>query len=259
MTVPYSRFRLFHITHGCVMALAALPALAFSPAGQDIDYQTGDEEFEGYYVAANGDSKGSVLIVHDWDGLDDYERQRADMLAKQGYDAFAVDLYGTGNRPQSLENKQAATQRLYEDRERMRSLTQAGMEAALSEGMNSSSVILGYCFGGTVALEMARANSLDNIAGYASFHGGLDTPEGQSYDADIAPIFIAHGGGDQIVSLEDVATVSATLEEANVNYEVGIYSGAPHAFSVFGSDRYEEQADQRSWATFSAWLESRTD
>ena len=254
MNTHYSRVIL-----GSLLTLGALPAFAFSPAGQDVSYQIGDEAFEGYFVEANGETKGSVLIVHDWDGLDDYERQRADMLAEQGYDAFAVDLYGTGNRPQALEDKQAATNRLYEDRERMRNLTEGGMEAALAEGMDSGSVILGYCFGGTVALEMARANSLENVTGYASFHGGLDTPEGQSYDADIAPIFIAHGGGDKIVSLEDVATISAALEDADVSYEVGIYSGAPHAFSVFGSDRYEEQADQRSWATFSAWLESHTD
>jgi len=254
MNTHYSRAIL-----GSLLAFGTLPAFAFTPAGQDVSYQVGDEAFEGYFVEANGETKGSVLIVHDWDGLDDYERQRADMLADQGYDAFAVDLYGTGNRPQALEDKQAATNRLYEDRERMRDLTQGGMEAALAEGMDSDSVILGYCFGGTVALEMARANNLENVTGYASFHGGLDTPEDQSYDADIAPIFIAHGGGDQIVSLEDVATLSATLEEADVSYEVGIYSGAPHAFSVFGSDRYEEQADQRSWATFSAWLESHAD
>ena len=254
MKTPYSR-----IIFGSILTLGALPALAFSPAGQDVNYQINDEAFEGYFVEANGNTKGSVLIVHEWDGLDDYERLRADMLAEQGYDAFAVDLYGAGNRPQALEDKQAATNRLYKNRERMRHLTQGGMEAALAEGMDSNSVILGYCFGGTVALEMARDNRLENIIGFASFHGGLETPEGQSYDADIAPIFIAHGGGDQIVSLEDVATLSATLEEANVNYEVGIYSGAPHAFSVFGSGRYEEQADQRSWATFTAWLESHTD
>ncbi|MGY4876672.1 dienelactone hydrolase family protein [Vreelandella aquamarina] len=245
----------YHHIAGIALFVSALPASAFTPSGSNIAYQLGDEAFEGYFVAAKGNAKGSVVIVHDWDGLDDYERQRADMLADQGYDSFAIDLYGEGNRPQALEDKQAATRQLYEDRERMRYLTHGGIEAALTEGIAENSVLLGYCFGGSVVLEMARANTLENAAGYASFHGGLETPEGQAYVNGISPIFIAHGGGDQIVSLESVSSLASALEEADISYEVGIYSGAPHAFSVFGSDRYEEQADQRSWATFTQWLE----
>lgn len=234
--------------------LATSPAFAFTPEGEDVRYTKNDEAFEGYYVEAQGTSKGSVIIIHDWDGLDDYERQRADMLAQQGYDAFALDVFGAGNRPQAVEDKQAATNRLYQDRERMRQLTQAGIEAARALGADDNSVLLGYCFGGTVTLEMARAGGADNVVGYASFHGGLDTPEGQQYEANTAPIFIAHGGADSIVSLDDVAILAGQLEEASTEYEVGIYASAPHAFSVFGSDRYHETADKRSWETFSAWL-----
>ncbi|WP_075879370.1 dienelactone hydrolase family protein [Vreelandella massiliensis] len=233
--------------------VATAPAFAFTPEGDNIRYTAQEEAFEGYYVPAHGNAKGSVIIIHDWDGLDDYERQRADMLAQQGYDAFAMDLFGAGNRPQALEDKQAATNRLYQDRERMRQLTQAGIDAAKTQGAASNSVLLGYCFGGTVTLEMARAN-VDNVTGYASFHGGLATPEGQRYEADTAPIFIAHGGADSIVSLEDVTTLAVEFEEVGTEYEIGIYANAPHAFSVFGSDRYHETADERSWATFTAWL-----
>lgn len=228
-------------------------AFAFTPEGDSVRYTAQGEAFQGYYVPANGHSKGSVIIIHDWDGLDDYERQRADMLAQQGYDAFALDVFGANNRPQALEDKQAATNRLYQDRERMRQLTQAGIDAAKAQGAAHNSVLLGYCFGGTVTLEMARAN-VDDVTGYASFHGGLDIPEGQQYEADIAPIFIAHGGADSIVSLDDVTTLAAELEEVGTEYEIGIYANAPHAFSVLGSDRYHETADQRSWATFTAWL-----
>ncbi|WP_447893460.1 dienelactone hydrolase family protein [Vreelandella sp. GE22] len=230
-------------------------AFGFEPRGEDISYQVNDERFEGYYVEAQGESKGSVLIVHDWDGVDDYERERADMLSEQGFDAFAVDLFGEGNRPQQTEAKQAATNALYEDRERMRELTLAGLTQAREHGAASTTVIMGYCFGGTVALEMARAGEADDIAAYTSFHGGLETPEGQSYQAETPPIYIAHGGADEMVSLEDVATLAGELEEAGITYEVGIYSGAPHAFSVFGSERYDERADERSWSTFMTWLD----
>ncbi len=237
---------------GC-FALATA-AHGFTPQGEDTRYEVDGESFSGYFVSGGDNPKGSVIIVHDWDGLDDYERQRADMLAEEGYDAFAVDLFGEGNRPQAIEDKQAATRALYEDRERMRQLTLAGLAHAREVGAASRSVIMGYCFGGAVALEIARSGEADDIAAYTSFHGGLDTPEGQAYAADTAPIYIAHGGADDAVSLEDVATLATELEAAGVTYEIGIYSGAPHAFSVFGSDRYHERADQQSWATFQQWL-----
>lgn len=238
-----------------VLVVLALPAFAFTPAGNDVAYTVNDEAFEGYFVSAGEEAQGSVLIVHDWDGLDNYERQRADMLASEGYDVFAVDLFGEDNRPQEIDDKRAATNRLYEDRERMRTLTLAGLAQAREQGAAEQTVIMGYCFGGAVALEMARSGEAEGIAAYTSFHGGLTTPEGQAYSSDTAPIFIAHAGADSAVSLDDVAILAGELETAGVTYEVGIYSGAPHAFSVFGSDAYHERADQRSWEAFNDWLE----
>lgn len=243
--LPASSLALFALT---------LPAFAFSPAGNDVAYTVNDEAFQGYFVSAGEEAQGSVLIIHDWDGLDDYERQRADMLASEGYDVFAVDLFGEGNRPQEVDDKRAATNRLYEDRERMRTLTLAGLAQAREQGSTEQTVIMGYCFGGAVALEIARSGEAEGIAAYTSFHGGLTTPEGQTYSSDTAPIFIAHGGADSAVSLDDVANLAEELETAGVTYEVGIYSGAPHAFSVFGSDAYHERADQRSWEAFNDWL-----
>lgn len=233
----------------------ATTANAYTPSGEDVNYDVNGERFEGYFISGGDNAKGSVIIVHDWDGIDDYERQRADMLAEQGYDAFAVDLFGAGNRPQATEDKQAATQALYQDRERMRTLTLAGLDQARASGAATQAVIMGYCFGGAVALEIARSGEANDIAAYTSFHGGLDTPDGQAYSSDTPPIFIAHGGADEAVSLDDVATLAEELEAAGVTYEVGIYSGAPHAFSVFGSDRYHPRADEQSWATFNQWLE----
>ena len=85
----------------------ALPASAFTPAGQDIAYNLNGEDFQGYFITGGENAKGSVLIVHDWDGLDDYERQRADMLADEGYDVFAVDLMAqeTARRKSTLSGR----------------------------------------------------------------------------------------------------------------------------------------------------------
>ncbi len=180
-----------------LLTLIAPAAFAFTPQGEDIVYSIDNESFEGYYVPAPGDAKGTVIIIHDWDGVDDYERQRADMLAEEGYNAFAIDLFGEGNRPQSVEDKQAATNALYEDRARMRELTLAGLAQAKAQGATPQTILLGYCFGGAVALEVARSGEADDVVAYSSFHGGLETPEGQAYSADTAPIYIAHGGADR--------------------------------------------------------------
>jgi len=236
--------------------LTTLAALCFASsawAGEAVTYEVDGAAYEGYHADAGGDAKGLVLIIHDWDGLTDYERQRADMLAEMGYDAFAVDLYGKGNRPVETGAKKAETEKLYNDRETMRALILAGLDEARRRG-GGDAVVMGYCFGGAATLELARSGAADNVVGYASFHGGLSTPEGQSYSADTPPILIAHGGADRLISMDAVAQLSRELEEAGVTYEIEVYSGARHAFTVFGSDRYQARADQKSWDSFNTLL-----
>ena len=232
---------------------AALPFAA--QAGEVINYKVGGEDFEGYQAKASGTSKGLVLVIHDWDGLTEYEVKRAEMLAKMGYDAFAVDLYGKGNRPKETKMKKAETGKLYKNRDRMRSLILGGLEQA-RKSAGGKAVVMGYCFGGAAVLELARSGKASNIAGYATFHGGLKTPEGQSYSKDTAPILVAHGGADKAISMDQVAALSKELEAAGVMYEMQVYSGAPHAFTVFGSKRYREVADTQSWDAFSDFLKT---
>lgn len=246
-------------SQGGLKALILTLAVAIFPfaaqAGEAVNYVVEGETFEGYRAKANGDSKGLVLIIHDWDGLTEYEMKRADMLADMGYDAFAVDLFGKGNRPIELHDKKSETGRLYQDRERMRSLIVGGLHEA-RKASDQKAVVMGYCFGGAATLELARSGEVKNIAGYASFHGGLETPEGQTYRSDTPPILIAHGGADTSVTMDDLANLSRELESASVPYEIEVYSGAPHGFTEFGSDRYQERADHRSWDAFSEFLKT---
>lgn len=234
---------------GLAVLLAAGGAQA-SPSGDDVVYRVGDDTFEGYLARAEGEARGTVVIVHDWNGLDDYERRRADMLAAEGYDAFAIDLFGQGHRPDTIEARQAATGALYQDRERMRALTLAALAEARAQGAAETAVVMGYCFGGAVALEIARSGEAESVAGYASFHGGLATPSGQAWPGDAPPVLILHGGADSSVSMGDVATLAEELESAGLTYDIQVYSGAPHGFTVFGDERYQERADALSWATF---------
>lgn len=233
-------------------ACAASTALA----GDVVDYQVAGQTFEGYVAKAEAKSKGLVVILHDWDGLTAYEEKRADMLAALGYDAFAVDLYGKGNRPVETAAKKAETAKLYQDRATMRARIFAGLKMARASGTQPV-VVIGYCFGGAAALELARSNEVDHVNGIVSFHGGLGTPKGQSYSAKTPPLLIAHGGGDVAVTMKDVAKLADELESAKVPYEIDVYSGAPHAFTVFGSKRYQKVADEKSWDQLKLFLDEK--
>jgi dienelactone hydrolase len=218
-----------------------------------VTYAVDGETFEGYRADARGASKGLVLIIHDWDGLTEYEINRAEMLADMGYDAFAVDLFGKDNRPTDTAAKKKETGKLYQNRKRMRSLIFGGLQEA-RKASDKRTVVMGYCFGGAAALELARSGKAESVAGYASFHGGLATPGGEAYPTNTPPIFIAHGGADTSVTMDDVAALAKELENAEVVYEIQVYSGAPHGFTEFNSDRYQKRADELSWKAFTDFL-----
>ncbi|MBK1635285.1 dienelactone hydrolase family protein [Rhodovulum adriaticum] len=230
--------------------IAATPSLA-----EDVAYTVDGNSFTGYWAAAE-QPRGLVLIVHDWDGMTGYERQRADMLAAMGYNAFALDMFGDETPTETVDHRRAATGALYGDRGRMRALLRAGAEQALARSATTDMVVMGYCFGGAVALEMARSDMADMARGYTTFHGGLSTPEGQSWDGDEPPILVLHGGADTSITMQDVATFATEMEAAGNTYTIEVYSGAPHAFTVFGSGRYQARAEQASWAAFSEFLAS---
>lgn len=224
-------------------------------AGEAVTYKVDGADYEGYFAKASGASKGLVVITHDWDGLNDYEKKRADMIAQLGYDAFAVDLYGKGNRPDTIDKNKEESGKLYKDRAKMRALMLGGLAAAQRKS-GGNSVVIGYCFGGAATLELARSGKASKVAGYVTFHGGLKTPPGQSYPKDTPPILIAHGGADTAIPMTEVAELSQELEKAGIKYDIEVYSGAPHAFTVIGSNRYREGADKKSWTAFTAFLDS---
>lgn len=221
-------------------------------ASGPIAYQVQGERFEGYFFAPTTNAP-LVLLVHDWDGLTDYEIKRAEMLAGLGYAVFAVDLFGAGIRPSTVQERKQRTTALYNDRPRMQALLQGGLQAAKEQGGNiANSVAVGYCFGGAAVLELARSGA--DLKGFVAFHGGLETPAGQDYKAIKGKVMIFHGTADSSITMDQFAALAATLEAEGVPHEMITYGGAPHAFTVFGSDRYREDADRQSWKRFTEFL-----
>ena len=228
-----------------------------SASGKSISYVVDGKTFEGYFI--NPSPKAPlILLVHDWDGLTDYEVKRANMLADLGYSVFAADLFGAGVRPTEVEDKRQHTGELYKDREKMRSLLQGAVETAKSNGANvHNAIAMGYCFGGAAVLEFARSGAA--LKGFVTFHGGLKTPTGQDYSKSKGKLLILHGTADTNITMNHFAKLAMELEEKKVPHEMITYSGAPHAFTVFGSSRYRVDANKKSWKRFTEFLSETFD
>ncbi|SFP03792.1 dienelactone hydrolase family protein [Tranquillimonas alkanivorans] len=246
-------FRLFATASAVALSAAAANAQI---VGEPHTYTVGDTTFEGY-VARNTDlenSLGTVLIVHDWDGLTEYEQRRAEMLAALGYTAFAIDVYGAETDPQSVDEYRELSGALYEDRDLFRERLLGSVdEAANVPGATDGMVVMGYCFGGAAVLEAARAGA--ELDGFVSFHGGLGTPEGQDYSAVTAPVVLFHGTADPVSGMDALASLLTDLQDAGVTHTADVFGGARHSFTVWGSDDYDLSADQESWSELIEFLD----
>jgi dienelactone hydrolase len=221
----------------------------------DVDYEAEGVAYRGY-LAAPADATGpvpGVLVVHDWLGVTDATRMRCDMLARLGYAAFAADVYGADVRPSDADAMQVAGS-YYGDQEKWRAHLAAALDRFSAEqGVDTGRLAaIGYCFGGSSALQLARMGA--DLRAVVSFHGGLSTgPEGEA-EAIKAKLLVLTGGVDPVVPDEAVQAFEEELRTApEVDWQVVTYSGAMHAFTVptanapqYGA-QYDERADRRSW------------
>ena len=221
-----------------------------------IDYKQGDTVLQGF-MAWNDAQQGlrpGVLIVHQWMGLTDYEKMRAEQLANLGYVAFAADVYGKGARPKTREEAGAEAGKFKNDRALLRARVEAGLDVLrASKFVDQSRVAaIGYCFGGTAVLELARSGA--DVAGVVSFHGGLDAPDPNDGKNIKAKVLVLHGADDPFNSAENIAAFQQEMRTGGVDWQMVYYGGAVHAFTqkAAGNDpskgaAYNAQADRRSW------------
>jgi dienelactone hydrolase len=223
---------------------------------QDVEYTSGGNTMQGY-IAYDNSIQGKmpgILIVHQWKGLTDYEKMRARQLAELGYVAFAVDVYGKGIRPSTPEEAAKEAGKFYGNVELLRERVISGLQELLKQSQvdPAKTAAIGYCFGGSAVIELARSGA--EIDGAVSFHGGLK-PAGVEAAKNIkASLLVLHGADDPFIKSEDKLAFQKEMAEAKTDMVFVEYSGAVHSFTDKGAGNdnsrgaaYNETADKRSW------------
>ncbi|MCY2925166.1 MAG: dienelactone hydrolase family protein [Planctomycetota bacterium] len=230
---------------------------------ETIEYKDGETALEGVlaYDEAVKEPRPLVLVVHEWWGLNEYAKSRAKQLAGMGYTAFAVDMYGKGVVTTDPKRAAELAGPLRKDRAMMRRRIAAALEALKGNARVDAGRVaaIGYCFGGTVALELARSGAA--LAGVVSFHGGLDTPAPADAANIKGKVLVCTGADDKAVPITQVAAFADEMRAGKVDYQINIYGHAVHAFTNPASGNnpstnvaYNENADKRSWEALKAFL-----
>jgi len=254
-------------TFAAVLAAAFL-FVGISPARAEVktevvEYRHGDGVLEGYlaYDDALTGKRPGVMVVHEWMGHDPYVRMRAEQLARLGYVAFALDMYGKGVRAKDAKEAAALAGRFKADRPLMRARAGAGLDVLRKQARVDPSRLaaIGYCFGGTVALELARGGA--DLVSVVSFHGGLDTPTPEDAKNIRGKVLVLHGGDDPSVPPKQVDAFQEEMRKGGVDWQFVSYGGAVHRFTnpEAGSDNsmgraYNERADRRSWEAMKSFF-----
>lgn len=230
--------------------ITALTALVLGDIlGKNIEYKIGNESFVGYGAKTAKFKPNSpvVYVIQDWNGVDGHEEEVVEKLAHQGYAAFAIDIYGKGVRPHSVQTCSAESGKYYKDPALYMKRIQEGMKAFPTKGKK---FLIGYCFGGSGVLEFARRNL--GATGVVSFHGGLASLSPAPAKKINAKVVVLHGADDPFVAKKDVEACQKEMKVAK-SFKFVSYPGAVHAFTVkdmgFSVDgaKYNENADKQSW------------
>ena len=249
-----------------LLALVLLGTAALTASAKlitrPVAYVHAGVKLEGYLayddaLTAHGKLPG-VLVVHEWWGLNSYTRGRAEQLAKLGYVAFALDMYGGGQSTTEAKKAGELAGQFY-GKPLMAERAQAGLDQLLGTGLVDAARVaaIGYCFGGSTVQALAYSGA--PLAGIVSFHGGLIPVPADAAAKIKAKILICHGAIDPHVPPKDVAAFQDAMNAGKFDYQFISYAGAVHAFTNPGADAlaaaaglpgigYNAAADHRSWA-----------
>lgn len=235
--------------------------------GEEVEYKDGEVTMKGFlaYDAARKDKRPGVLVIHEWWGHNEYARKRAKMLAELGYTALAVDMYGDGQQAEHPKDAQKFVAQVTDNMDVAKSRFLAALETLKAHETTDPEQMatVGYCFGGSIALHMARFGV--DLDGVASFHGGLSTDAPAKMGEVKASVLVCHGEADSFIPAEAVETFKKEMALAGVDYTFKSYEGATHAFTNPDADEhakkfelpiaYDPEADKQSWEELEGFLE----
>lgn len=222
--------------------------LAMNSSAQDLHtvaYTDGDQKFNGLVTVNTGTHRPGVLILPAWMGIDDEARSAAVRLAGEGYTAFIADIYGEGNIPTDFASARQASSRYKADFKAYQHRIALALEQLKASGADPDRIaVIGYCFGGTGALEAARAQL--PVKGVVSIHGGLG--KGERPNGPITTsVLIQHPEADQSVSAADMASIIDELNAAQADWQMITYAHCGHTFTNPASKEYDKRMADRAW------------
>jgi dienelactone hydrolase len=231
---------------------------------ETVEYKQGDTVLEGVlaYDTTTKEKRPAVLVIHDWMGVSNHTRAIAQDLAKMGYVALAADVYGKGVRPPDRDTASAEADKYKSDRALLRERARTGLEQLQKHELVDTSRIaaIGFCFGGTTVLELARSGA--PMAGVVSFHGGLGSPTPAEPQQVRAKILVLHGADDPFVKQEEIAAFKEEMRKSGADWQMVYYGDAVHSFTQkkAGTDKskgaaYQEAAAKRSWKAMQVFFE----
>jgi dienelactone hydrolase len=223
---------------------------------EQVKYQVGDVACQGFlaYDDSLTGKRPGIVVLPEWWGLNDYAKVRAQMLAQLGYVALAADLFGNGQTTEDPNQAGKLAGALKSNRPLLRQQANAALDQLKSNSRVDSSKLgaIGYCFGGTTAIELGRSGA--DIKAIVTFHAGLDSPNAADGKNIKAKIQVCHGRDDTFSSQKDLDAFEQEMRQNKVDWQMNVYGNAVHSFTNPGADKhgipgisYNAEADRRSW------------
>lgn len=232
--------------------------------GVPLEYKDDTVKLNGYYVPSaikKGNKKvPGIIIIHAWMGITDHEKNSADKLSTLGYNTLAADIYGENIHPKDPKEASQLSGYYKKNYKIYQSRIKAALDALIKQGTDPGNiVVIGYCFGGTGAIEAGRAGL--PIKGIVSFHGGLGKDSARANSAINSKVLILHGADDPNVPEKDVKNFQQEMRDGKTDWQMIYYANAVHAFTdpSAGNDNskgaaYNKKADERSWKAMMVFL-----